>query len=155
VTANKKGNQPDIAFGVFLIVLSSIALFEIRGLESGTAAEMSTGYVPRALSSILLIIGIAYTVFGFLQREREAIPPVHWKSFLFVVASIASFAFTLEILGLFGATILMTVFASLANEKPRWSEMILFAVVMAAFTVAVFIFGLALPLPIWPVFFGQ
>ena len=152
---NKKGNQPDVAFGLFLIGLSSIALFELRGLESGTAAEMGTAYVPRTLSSILLITGIVYAVRGFLQRTFEAIPSVQWKSFGFVLASISSFAFTLETIGLFGATILMTIFASLANEKPRWVEVILFAIVMAAFTVVIFILGLNLPLPIWPAFLGQ
>jgi len=154
VTAQKKGNQPDIAFGLFLVALSSIALFELRTLESGTAANMGGGYVPRALCLFLLVVGAFYVVSGFLRRKHEAIPAVKWRSFGLVFAAIASFAFTLEFLGLFGATILMTVLASLANEKPRWIELIGFSIGMAVVTVIVFILGLALPLPIWPSFLG-
>lgn len=150
----KRGNQPDMAFGLFLIALASIALFEIRDLESGTAAEMSTGYVPRALSLVLLGTGIAYAVRGFLQRVPEAIPPVRWRSFLLVAAAIASFALLLEPVGLFGATLVMTVFASLANDEFRWKEMVPFALILAAVTVVIFIVGLSLPLPIWPAFIG-
>jgi hypothetical protein len=113
---------------------------------------MGGGYVPRALSAFLLVTGLFYAVRGFLLRPRVAIPAVGWKSLGLVVASIASFALTLETLGLFAATLVMTVFASLANREYRWVEMIVFAVGMAGFTVVVFIVGLKLALPVWPVF---
>jgi hypothetical protein len=147
-----RGNHPDIAFGVALIVIAAIALTEIRALGSGTASNMGGGYVPRALSLFLLVTGLFYSVRGFLLRPRVAIAAVGWKSLGLVVASIASFALTLESLGLFAATLVMTVFASLANREVRWAEMIVFAVGMAAFTVVVFIVGLKLALPVWPVF---
>jgi hypothetical protein len=150
-----RGNHPDIAFGVALIVIAAIALIEIRALGSGTASNMGGGYVPRALSAFLLVTGLFYAVRGFLLRPRVAIPAVGWKSLGLVVASIASFALTLETLGLFAATLVMTVFASLANREYRWVEMIVFAVGMAAFTVAVFIVGLKLALPVWPTFAGN
>jgi hypothetical protein len=151
----KRGNRPDVAFGISLIVIAGIALFEIRDLGSGTASEMAGGYVPRALSIFLLAMGVFYTLHGFLSRRYEAISAVAWKSVLLVCASIASFALTLETLGLFIATLLMTIFASLAYKECRWVEMIIFATGMSAFTVVVFITGLKLALPIWPVFFGS
>ena len=156
-TANtaKKGNYPDIAFGFILVATAVIALLEIRELGSGTAASMGPGYVPRALCIFLLVTGLGYVVRGFLFAKYVAMPAVGWKSFLLVFAAIAVFALTLEDLGLFVATLLMTVFASLANREYKWVEMLVFAVVMAAFTVVVFINGLNLPLPIWPVFFGN
>ena len=96
-----RGNHPDIAFGVALIVIAAIALTEIRALGSGTASNMGGGYVPRALSLFLLVTGLFYAVRGFLLRPRVAIAAVGWKSLGLVVASIASFALTLETLGLF------------------------------------------------------
>ena len=147
-----RGNHPDIAFGVALIAVAAIALVEIRALGSGTASNMGGGYVPRALSVFLLLMGLFYAVRGFLLRPRVAITAVGWKSLGLVVASIASFAITLETLGLFVATLVMTVFASLANREVRWVEMLVFAVGMAAFTVVVFIVGLKLALPVWPAF---
>jgi hypothetical protein len=150
-----RGNHPDIAFGLALIVIAAIALIEIRALGSGTASNMGGGYVPRALSLFLLVTGLFYAVRGFLLRPRVAIAAVGWKSLGLVVASIASFALTLETLGLFAATVVMTLFASLANRERRWLEMLVFAVGMAGFTVVVFIVGLKLALPVWPTFAGN
>jgi hypothetical protein len=150
-----RGNHPDIAFGVALIVIAAIALTEIRALGSGSASNMGGGYVPRALSLFLLGMGLFYSIRGFLLRPRVAIPAVRWKPLGLVVASIASFALTLETLGLFAATLVMTVFASLANRERRWVEMVLFAIGMGAFTVVVFIVGLKLALPVWPAFAGN
>jgi hypothetical protein len=83
-------------------------------------------------------------------------PAIGWKSAGLVCVAIAVFALTLETLGLFVATLLMTIFASLANkEAPRWVEMIIFAVGMSVFTVVIFIVGLKLALPVWPIFIGK
>lgn len=150
-----RGNLPDVAFGIALIAIAAIALIEIRALGSGSASNMGGGYVPRALSLFLLGMGLFYSIRGFLLRPRVAIPAVRWKPLGLVVASIASFALTLETLGLFAATLVMTLFASLANRERRWVEMLVFAVGMAAFTVAVFIVGLKLALPVWPAFAGN
>ena len=152
---HKRGNCPDIAFGIVLILIATVALIEIRGLGSGTASNMGGGYVPRALSIFLLLMGLFYALRGFLLRRHVAIPPVGWKSLGLVVASISSFALTLETLGLFVATLLMTIFASLANNEYRWVEMIIFAIAMAIFTVIIFIVGLKLVLPVWPVLVGK
>jgi putative tricarboxylic transport membrane protein len=153
--AGKRGNRPDIAFGIVLIATAVIALIEIRGLGSGTASNMGGGYVPRALSVFLLIMGLFYALRGFLLHRYVAMPAIGWKSAGLVCAAIAVFAFTLETLGLFVATLLMTIFASLANKEHRWVEMIIFAVGMSVFTVIVFILGLKLALPVWPVFIGN
>ena len=152
---HKRGNRPDIAFGIVLIAIAVIALIEIRGLGSGTASNMGGGYVPRTLSSFLLIMGLFYALRGFLLHSYVAMPKIGWKSAGLVCLAIAVFALTLETLGLFVATLLMTIFASLANKERRWAEMIIFAVGMSVFTVIIFIAGLKLALPVWPVFIGK
>jgi hypothetical protein len=42
--------------------------------------------------------------------------------------------------------------ASLSDRTSRWPEVILTAIFMSVFSVAVFIYGLALNLPVWPAF---
>jgi hypothetical protein len=39
--------------------------------------------------------------------------------------------------------------AAVATRQSRWREVIMLAIFMAAFCVAVFIYGLHQPLPIW------
>ena len=56
--------------------------------------------------------------------------------------------------GLVVATILLIVLSSTASHEFRWKEAIIASVVMAAFVVAAFAWGLKLQLPVWPAFIG-
>ena len=42
--------------------------------------------------------------------------------------------------------------SSTADREFRWKEAVVSSVILAAFTIAVFIYGLGLQLPIWPTF---
>ncbi len=153
MSVQKKKNYQNMAFGVFLTVFSIIILIETRELQFGSAANMGPGYLPRVFSIFLLLCGIGYTVHSFLSATEVKIPTLQWKSVLYVVLAIASFALLLEVLGLLVATLVMTFFASMAKHVTRWKEMVIFSVCLSLFTVVVFIYGLELPLPIFPIFF--
>ena len=61
-------NYQDMAFGVFLIILSRILLFETRKLITGSVSNMGPGYVPRFICFFMLISGIVYTAKSFFTR---------------------------------------------------------------------------------------
>jgi CHASE2 domain-containing sensor protein len=58
----------------------------------------------------------------------------------------------LEWLGLVIALIVVVIVAALASRESRPLEVAALAGALAAFSVAVFVYGLRLPLPIWPAF---
>ena len=43
----KRGSWPDIAFGLFLIIVGAVALIETRDLKMGTTMDMGPGFMPR------------------------------------------------------------------------------------------------------------
>ena len=143
------GNAPDIAFGAFLILLAVVALWETRALSIGTAADMGPGYVPRALAWILMGFGLAFAASG-LRGKHRSVPRFDLRSFLMVLLSLAVFALLLPKGGLALATFATLACSTFAVSDFRWRESLLFAVVLTAFTVLLFVNGLGLPLAVWP-----
>ena len=146
-------NFPDMAFGIFLIILSSIVLIETRKLASGSAANMGPGYVPRFICFFMLASGIGYTAKSFFCSMSVRISQIHWKSVLYIILALASFAGALEIFGLFVSTLMMIFFSSLAKRETSWGGIVIFSIILSVFTVIVFKIGFSLPLPVLPVFF--
>jgi hypothetical protein len=149
--ASKKsrGKAPDIAFGAFLIILATIALWETRALKIGSAADMGPGYVPRALAWILMGFGLTFALSG-LRASRQALPRFDLRSLAFVLSALAVFALLLQKGGLVLATLGTLACSTCAVSDFKWRESLLFALVLTAFTVLLFVNGLGLPLPIWP-----
>jgi hypothetical protein len=148
-TRIQRGNAPDIAFGAFLILLAIVALWETRELALGTAADMGPGYVPRALAWILMGFGAVFA-FGGLRARRVAMPRFDLRSFVMVLLSLAVFALLLPKGGLALATFATLACSTFAVSGFRWRESLLFAVILTAFTVLLFVNGLGLPLAVWP-----
>jgi hypothetical protein len=144
-----RADWPAIAFAAFLILLAVIALFGTRKLSIGTAANMGPGYVPRALAWIILAFGIAIGAVGFRAGHR-ALPHFDLRPFITVLLSLAMFALLLPKGGLVLASLGTLACSTCALSDFKWRESLLFALVLTALTVLLFVNGLGLPLPVWP-----
>jgi putative tricarboxylic transport membrane protein len=67
-----------------------------------------------------------------------------------VLVSLAVFALLLPRAGLALATLGTMACATFATSEFKWGESLIFAVVITAFTVLLFVHGLGLPLAVWP-----
>jgi hypothetical protein len=83
-----------------------------------------------------------------LQGEPLSFPTL--KPMLIVLAAVLVFGLTVVKLGLVIATILVVLVASTASYEYRWKESVIAAVLLAAFVVLAFRYGLQLQLPTWP-----
>ena len=144
-----RGDIPGIAFGGFLILLAIVALVETRNLSVGTAAEMGPGYVPRALSYSIMGFGLVIAG-GGLFAKRRPMPAIKLRPILSVLLSLALFALLLPRGGLALATVATMACSTFSTADYKWRESVIFAVVITAFTVLLFVQGLGLPLSIWP-----
>jgi hypothetical protein len=145
----QRGNIPDLAFGGFLVLLAIVALVGTRTLSIGTAADMGPGYVPRALAWIILGFGLTIGVSGFLAKHRP-VPDFKLRPIVSVLVSLAVFAALLTKGGLVLATLGTMACSTLAAPDYKWRESVIFAIVITAFTVLLFVNGLGLPLSVWP-----
>lgn len=135
-------------------------LFTLAGLASivlgsaypvGTAARMGPGYFPRGLGMILIALGLILVVKSLRsQGSRISIPTL--KPLFIVLGSVVLFGLTVVPLGLVLATILLIVVSSMASHEFSWKSSLISSVLLAAFVVVAFGYGLKLQLPVWPAF---
>jgi hypothetical protein len=146
--------RKNVLAGLMFMAVAVLALWLSRDYPIGTALRMGTGYVPRLLAWILLLLGLIILVQDLRARTEEPSEEEGTLSSLrpifFVTLSIVAFGLTIERLGLFASTVILAGIGSLAAQNKRPLETLIAALVMAAISVAIFILGLGLTIPIWP-----
>ena len=147
-------NPKDFGSGCLFAGFGLAAVIIGSSYPVGTAARMGPGYFPRALGLILIAMG-AVMILKSLRTAGAAITITTLKPVFIVLGSVVVFGFTVVPLGLVLATILLIVLASTASHEFRWKEALVASVVLAAFVVAAFGYGLNLQLPILPSFLGR
>jgi hypothetical protein len=133
-----------VAFGIVAIVIGA-------NYPLGTAARMGPGYFPRILGILLVALGLLMA-FRSLFLDGERIPKSMWKPFTLVLGSVLLFGVLLPRSGLVLATIALILTSSVASRQFTWRASMLSGVLLAAFSVMIFHFGLGLPFNIWPTF---
>jgi hypothetical protein len=139
----------DFWAGVLFIAAGGAAAAIALNYALGTTARMGPGYFPRALGLLLAALG-ATLVLRSLRTRGEPLSFPTFKPLLIVLAAVVIFGLTVTKLGLVLATILLVLIASAASHEFRWREAAIAAVVLAAFVVIAFRYGLNLQLPTWP-----
>lgn len=136
-----------IAFGLYFAVGSI-------GMELGTAFRMGPGFFPLVLAAILILLG-AVILLQALRVEGEPFGLVAGRGMLFILPAPVLFGLTLRGLGFVPSIFLATLLASFASTKMRVPTALLIAVLMTAFTTAVFVYGLGLPFRLFGPWLGQ
>jgi putative tricarboxylic transport membrane protein len=144
--------RKDVLAGLMFIAVAALGLYLSRNYPVGSMLRMGTGYVPRLLCWLLLVLGLIVALSGLLARGAEIVSEdgSPWRPLIFVPASLLAFALAVERFGLVvGATLLIVVGAT-AGRDSRIGEVVVTAVVLVAACVGIFIWGLALPIQTWP-----
>jgi hypothetical protein len=82
--------------------------------------------------------------------SRRSLPAIKPRPILSVLVSLAAFALILPRGGLALATLATMACSTFATADFRWRESVIFAVIITTFTVLLFVYGLGLPLSVWP-----
>jgi hypothetical protein len=147
-------NPKDFAAGLMFIAFGVAAIAIGAGYPLGVAARMGPGYFPRILGLLLIAFGIALTLRA-LRNNGARITLESPRPLLIVLGSVVLFGLTVEHLGLVVATILLIMVSSAASTEFRWKEALVSSIVLAALSVAGFIWGLGLQFSVWPTFLGR
>ena len=132
-------------FGIASLVIS-------RTYSVGTAFRMGPGYFPRALGVILIVLGVLLSLLS-LRGSQEGSPIIwRWKPLAIILSSVCVFALIGQWVGLIVGSLLLVFIASMAREGFNWKEALIVGLILGIAAVAVFVYGLGVPLPIWPAF---
>jgi hypothetical protein len=152
---NRIRNQRDFWAGVLFVASGAAAVVLGRRYPVGTTASMGPGYFPRVLGWTLVALG-ALTILRSLRPGAaiQALGAGRARPVVMVLASVVAFGLALPTLGLVVASMLVVVLSRTAGPDFRWGEVLVFGAGLTAFCAAVFVWGLKMPMALWPPFLG-
>jgi hypothetical protein len=143
-------NRKDVAAGAFFVVVGLLyAGIAWKWLPIGHALNMGPGYFPLVLSGLLTVLGAATLIRGLWIEAGSPFGIVPWRAVVLLSLATIIFATFLRELGLLLCVFATSMTASLASPQVRIRSAAIVSMLIAAFCVAVFTYGINLPLPIF------
>jgi hypothetical protein len=149
-----------VAFGLFFIVFAMgtpefidnlVGTKLIGGYQMGSSVRMGPAYFPVVLGGLLAVLGVI-VLFDSIVEEGPKVAQFHFRPLIFIAISSLAFAYLLKPLGLVLASIVLIFISAYGGHEFKWKEVAIMSVVLAIFSVLVFVKGLALPFPVCPDF---
>ncbi|RTL42317.1 MAG: tripartite tricarboxylate transporter TctB family protein [Burkholderiales bacterium] len=147
-------SQRDFVSGLLFLVVGVAFAWGATEYSFGNSARPGPGYFPFGLGVLLAILG-AFVLFKALTLESEGGDPIGriaWRPLLIIVAAVAVFGFALPRLGLVLTLPLLVLMSAMAGDEFHWRDVLITSVVLTLGSWALFIWGLKLTMPVWPVF---
>jgi putative tricarboxylic transport membrane protein len=139
----------DYAAGIFIIAIATVGIVGSLGLTYKTSTGVGPGMMPRSTGLILVALGIILIINSLFVRG-QGLDRWSIRGIIFVLGSALVFAWTIRPLGLIVAGPLAVIVSAFADRDTRIIEVLIFGFVMTFACIALFSWGLKLPIPIWP-----
>lgn len=143
-------NRKDVASGAFFVIVGLFYGFTAwNTLPVGQTLNMGPGYFPMVLSALLVMLGLAVVVRGFVTRAASAFGAVPWRGLLFLTLATLFFATFFRQVGMLPSVFISAFLASLSSPQIKPLTAAFISLCIALFCVLVFSYGLDLPAPIF------
>src|SRR3546814_383935 len=144
-----QANLKDLAAGTLFVAIGLFfGLDSLLHLRIGRAFSMGPGYFPLIMASVLVGFGALIAVRA-IGKPAEPVGKVSWRGVGLVTASIVFFALTVRGLGLAPSLLGSVLMAAQSSGAMSWRSSAVLAAVLTVFSVAVFIYLLGLPYPVF------
>jgi hypothetical protein len=139
----------DFWAGLIFVAIGAGFILLARQYRFGDFHRMGPAMFPTLVGALLAVLGgiIAFRAFAF---DGEAVPRLYARPIGITILAIVLFGLALQWLGLVAAIAVLVLVGSFAARDVRPLENVALAAVMILFSVAVFVWLLGLPLPLWP-----
>lgn len=142
-------SRQDFVAGLLLIAIAAGALWLARDWDSGTLDAVGSGFFPRVVGLLLLLMG-GLTVGRALLVHGPGVPGWAWRPTLMVTLAVSAFAVLLDRVGLVLAILAVVGIATFGGQPLRPKPLLTLWAGVAGVCVAIFVWGLGLPLRVWP-----
>jgi putative tricarboxylic transport membrane protein len=139
----------DLLTGLLFVVVGAGALWIGADYPMGTAQRPGTGVLPFILSWCLIGTGALLWLKAVLV-EGPGLTSWAWRPVIMVTLATIAFALLVDRYGLVAAMLASMTLAALGTPETRWGEYTLFALLMLAIGIAMFIWGLGMPIQVLP-----
>ena len=97
------------------------------------------------------ILGVVITIQS-LATEGPPVSKFAWRPLFWILGAVVLFGLIAKLAGLALSIIALVAVSAYGGDEFKPKEVIVASLILAVFSVAVFIYGLKLPFPIWPSF---
>ncbi|MBP2316073.1 tripartite tricarboxylate transporter TctB family protein [Azospirillum soli] len=139
----------DLTAGLLMMGIGLAALWIGRDWNTGTLAYVQSGFFPRLISGLLVLFGLVTAGRGLLLHGAS-LSNWAWRPLAGVTVAVLAFAAMLETLGLVPAVLLLVGLGNLAGQPLRAGPLAVLGGALALGSVAIFVWGLGLPMKVWP-----
>ncbi|MDR7299277.1 hypothetical protein J2X16_004645 [Pelomonas aquatica] len=149
-------SQRDFWSGLLFLVVGVAFAWGATNYSFGTSARPGPGYFPFGLGILLALMG-GLVLFKALTLESEGGDPIGdiaWRPLIIIIAAIVVFGLALPRLGMACTLPLTILLSSLAGREFHWLDWLISSVVLTVGSWALFILGLKLTIPLWPIYFN-
>jgi len=140
-------NNRDFWAGVMLIATGAASVIIARDYNFGTSLRMGPGYFPSVLGGALVLFGL-YLVVAGLRRNDKIDGNWPFRALIVLPLSLVLFGILMEHAGFIPALIVLIFGSAASGSEFKLVEVLLLAIGLTAFCVALFIWGLGLPYPL-------
>lgn len=146
-------SQKDVAAGLIYVLFGAGFSLGALNYKLGEAARMGPGWFPFWVGVLLVLVGIATATSGMKPAAAEdRIKGLELRTMAWIIGAVVLFGLLLQPMGLVAALAALIIVSSLASHEFTWRGAVIGAVVLIAFSVGVFIYGISLQIPLWPTF---
>lgn len=146
----KLSNPKDFWSGVmFMAMGAGFAVGAYTSYPMGTGARMGPGYFPFYLGALLAVLGLIIAVKS-LRSEGTPVGAIAWKGVFWVTLAIVLYGVLLKPLGMVLSSLVLIFVGSIPSGEFNWKEVTLLYVILIVLCVATFVYGLKLPIGLWP-----
>ncbi len=141
-------NNRDVWAGAMLIGTGALSVIVASSYAFGTSLRMGPGYFPSVLGGLLVLFGL-YLVASGLRSNEKIEGSWSLRALVVLPLSLVLFGLLMEYAGFVPALMVLIVGSALAGSEFKLVEVLLLAAGLTAFAVALFIYGLGLPYPLF------
>jgi hypothetical protein len=141
-------DNKDFWAGLMLIVMGTATVLIARSYPFGTTLRMGPGYFPTVLGVVLVLFGIYLAIDG-LRRGGGIEGSWSPRALIVLPLAFVLFGVLMTWAGFVPALLVLIVVSALASPQFKLGEILLLAAALTVLAVAVFVWGLGLPYPLF------
>ena len=149
-------SQRDFWSGMLFLVAGLAFAWGSTEYSFGSSARPGPAYFPFGLGVLLALLG-SLVLFKALTIESEGgdlIGDIAWKPLLIIVAAIVVFGLMLPRCGMIITLPVLITMSALAGDEFHWRDALISSVILTFGCWVMFIWGLKLVIPVWPIYFA-
>lgn len=139
----------DFWSGLFFVAVASGFILLSQRYHMGDMHRMGPALFPTLVGGLLALLGliIAFRAFAI---DGPPIPQFYARPIIVSLVAMALFGLALAHAGLVAAIAVLVLVGAVASRESRPVETVGLAALLIGFSVAVFVWLLGLPIPLWP-----